>query len=158
MRLPVIGGHYLGISPVNNFPGHGFYQFSPELFFRVLAPENGYSIRTMLLFEEGWMRDWKEVSDPASIRRRVTFTNRTPTYLAMLAERTGHAVLFEKPPLQSDYAAEWSAEEQGARPGPSWSSPPWIRGFHKFVPAWLRTLRRYPRPLFNKGRLEKTDR
>jgi hypothetical protein len=28
-----VGGHYIGITPANNNMGHGFYQFSPELYF-----------------------------------------------------------------------------------------------------------------------------
>jgi SAM-dependent methyltransferase len=27
------GGHFIGITPANNLMGHGFYQFSPELYF-----------------------------------------------------------------------------------------------------------------------------
>lgn len=37
MNLVKTGGHLLLFSPSNNMCGHGFYQFSPELFFRVLA-------------------------------------------------------------------------------------------------------------------------
>jgi hypothetical protein len=32
MEMVQEGGYYLGITPVNNFMGHGIYQFSPELF------------------------------------------------------------------------------------------------------------------------------
>src|SRR5688572_3667541 len=42
MQMLRAGGHFLGISPTNNQMGHGFYQFSPELFFRVFSPENGF--------------------------------------------------------------------------------------------------------------------
>src|SRR4029079_542898 len=31
MQMLSVGGHFIGISPVNNQMGHGFYQFSPEL-------------------------------------------------------------------------------------------------------------------------------
>ncbi len=37
-----IGGHFIGISPADNQFGHGFYQFSPELFFRIFTAENGF--------------------------------------------------------------------------------------------------------------------
>ncbi|WP_051358088.1 hypothetical protein [Rubidibacter lacunae] len=47
MRMVEVGGHYLGLTPSNNLMGHGFYQFSPELYFRVLSPENGFSIEKM---------------------------------------------------------------------------------------------------------------
>ena len=32
------GGHFISIGPANNAMGHGFYQFSPELYFRILSP------------------------------------------------------------------------------------------------------------------------
>src|SRR5438477_418150 len=42
MEMVKVGGHYLAITPANNFFGHGFYQFSPELYFTVLSKENGF--------------------------------------------------------------------------------------------------------------------
>jgi hypothetical protein len=35
------------VTPANNQMGHGFYQFSPELFFRVFSQENGYLLRAL---------------------------------------------------------------------------------------------------------------
>lgn len=35
MQMLQVGGHYLAITPANNFMGHGFYQFSPELYFSI---------------------------------------------------------------------------------------------------------------------------
>ena len=32
MEMLSVGGHFIGITPANNFCGHGFYQFSPELY------------------------------------------------------------------------------------------------------------------------------
>jgi hypothetical protein len=49
MEMVAVGGHFLGITCANNFTGHGFYQFSPELFYRVFSPENGYIVEDMLL-------------------------------------------------------------------------------------------------------------
>ena len=40
MDMVNVSGHYLAITPANNFCGHGFYQFSPELYFSVLTREN----------------------------------------------------------------------------------------------------------------------
>lgn len=44
MEAVEIGGHFITITPANNLFGHGFYQLSPELFFRALARENGFEI------------------------------------------------------------------------------------------------------------------
>lgn len=35
------GGYFISISPANNYFGHGFYQFSPELFYSCLNESNG---------------------------------------------------------------------------------------------------------------------
>ena len=35
MAMIRMGGHFVNFSPANNFMGHGFYQFSPELFYRI---------------------------------------------------------------------------------------------------------------------------
>lgn len=158
MRMPDRSGHYLAISPVNNFAGHGFYQFSPEFFFRVLSPENGYSMRRLFLFEEGWLKSWKEVADPASLGRRTSFINSTPTYLAALAERTELTVPFEHPPQQSDYQEQWRADTATAGGKGGLAQSRWLRGFHKFVPPRIRSLRRYPGPQFTSYKRENDER
>lgn len=43
MQMVKIGGHLFVATPANNQCGHGFYQFSPDSFFRILSPENGSS-------------------------------------------------------------------------------------------------------------------
>src|SRR5262249_48624985 len=56
MALPRVGGHFLMCSPANNQMGHGFYQFSPELFWRVFSPNNGYELKALFMvpaFSEG---------------------------------------------------------------------------------------------------------
>ena len=45
-------GSYIGITPANNFLGHGFYQFSPELYFRVFSPDNGFRVLKMYLYAD----------------------------------------------------------------------------------------------------------
>ena len=42
MEMLKVGGHFFAHTMANNFMGHGFYQFSPELFYRVFSPENGF--------------------------------------------------------------------------------------------------------------------
>ena len=43
MEMLQEGGHFIGITPANNLMGHGFYQFSPELYFRIFSKENGFA-------------------------------------------------------------------------------------------------------------------
>ena len=51
MSLPKVGGSLVIQTMANNWFGHGFYQFSPELFYRVLSPENGYRVRRVVVHE-----------------------------------------------------------------------------------------------------------
>ncbi len=52
MEMVRVGGHYLGITPANNFMGHGFYQFSPEMYFSVFTRENGFELISLVAFED----------------------------------------------------------------------------------------------------------
>ena len=65
-RGPAAGPVRLG-TMLNNWCGHGFYQFSPELFYRALSPENGFSVIEMYFADvEG--RHFCRVVDPAAVR------------------------------------------------------------------------------------------
>jgi SAM-dependent methyltransferase len=119
MRMVRVGGHLLVATPTNNYAGHGFYQFSPELYYRVLSPANGFRVKRMLLKEAGIRRRWYEVADPAALGRRVTLVNAAPTLLFILAEKTAPVMPFSDPPQQSDYATAWSAPIAQAGIGPS---------------------------------------
>ncbi len=107
MEMVRVGGHFLAVTMANNYNGHGFYQFSPELFFRIFSPENGYEIETIALTSGG---AWYKVIDPVQVHGRVTFRNSRETYMIILAKRIAHTPIFEKTPLQSDYVENWQVE------------------------------------------------
>lgn len=112
MEMVKVGGHLIIQTPTNNWSGHGFYQFSPELYFRVLSEVNGYKIKRMVVFEWG-PNKWYEVSDPADIASRVYVVNSTRTSLLILAERTAAVEINQDPPQQSDYAmSKWKVNGQ----------------------------------------------
>ena len=48
-----VGGHLFHSLPANNLAGHGFYQFSPELFFNLYQAKNGFELRRPLARDEG---------------------------------------------------------------------------------------------------------
>jgi hypothetical protein len=108
MEMVSIGGHYLGITPANNFFGHGFYQFSPELFFSAFTAENGFEIRKVLTYEDTPYARWYAVRDPKALGGRVTLTNVTQLYLLVIARRTHKVEIFARPPQQSDYVTLWN--------------------------------------------------
>lgn len=113
MRMVRPGGHLLLVAPTNNESGHGFYQFSPELFYRALAPAYGFTIEQMLLREHAVRRKaWYEVADPAVVGGRAQYRTRSVAYLYVRARRVGPIRPFDPAPQQSDYAARWRDEWQ----------------------------------------------
>lgn len=110
MEMLKIGGHYLGIVPANNFMGHGFYQFSPELFFSVFTRENGFKLVSLIAFEDAPQTIWYSVRSPMEVKGRVPLINDQPVYLLIIAKRIVKASIFEATPQQSDYLAAWNRE------------------------------------------------
>lgn len=105
-----IGGHFVTIGPVNNDAGHGMYQFSPEMWFRALGPENGFRVRRVLLREmKGRGSTWWDVRDPALVGTRPMFTTAHPAQLYVLAERISGGAA-DGSVMQSDYAAAWELD------------------------------------------------
>ena len=95
------GGHFIAISPCNNYLGHGFYQFSPELYFRILIPENGFEIQRVLLVEAEKDAQWWAVRDPAVIRCRATLINDRPTMMYVLAKKIASVIPFQPRPSKA---------------------------------------------------------
>ena len=117
MQAVALQGTIMLVTPATNMMGHGFYQFSPELFFRAFSQDNGYELRRLLLWHAN---SWYQVPDPASIGGRAEL--RTPKWgeLCVSAKRIQIREIFASPPLQSDYVTEWSGNHgQKRRSGPS---------------------------------------
>lgn len=119
MEMLAPGGHFLGMSPANNQMGHGFYQFSPELFYRVFSIENGFTVERMFVYEGATTTPsyrWYAVRDPQLAGRRVTLVGRSEASLLVQARKLHEVPAFVHPPQQSDYAAAW-ANGDAARSG-----------------------------------------
>lgn len=108
MEMIKEGGHFLAVSPTNNYLGHGFYQFSPEVYFRIFSEENGFETRKVIIFEETRDSQWYEVADPNKLAERVTLKNQQPTMLLVIAKKIKTVEIFSSPPQQSDYVALWN--------------------------------------------------
>jgi hypothetical protein len=110
MEMVKVGGHLIIQTAMDNFVGHGFYQFSPELFYRILCADNGYQVERMVAFEFYYKAPWYEVADPVKVRGRVELIHgKHRVGLFVLAKRTHEAEVFKKTPQQSDYASTWNA-------------------------------------------------
>ena len=53
MKMVRVGGTIFLTTVANNLCGHGFYQFSPELIYRVFSPENGFDNTSVVFLEAG---------------------------------------------------------------------------------------------------------
>lgn len=104
MDMLAVGGHYVAITPADNQIGHGFYQFSPELYFRIFSAANGFEVRTALLQTA---TDWLEVTDPQVVGHRGALVSSTPVILCLVARKVRQVEGFHTP-QQSDYLDAWS--------------------------------------------------
>jgi len=158
------GGHFVTVTPANNFMGHGFYQFSPELFFRVLSLENGFKLKKIILYEAFRKdADFYEVKDPATSGLRTELKFGGAMVLGVMAERLAGVPLLGKPIQQSEYSALWEinskAEEAGKTAGPISRSRQLRLALNPYLPNWLKQMKRkrehrrkYGAPSFNNER------
>ncbi|WP_428410050.1 hypothetical protein [Hyphococcus sp.] len=122
MRMVKEGGALMIATPANSLCGHGFYQLSPELFFRALSPENGYRIKRIFMPRDGRLY---QVRDPIEVHGRVMLMDGAPTFLYVHAERIDASVeIFARPPQQSDYATAWTEAEEKKESEPGANDSP----------------------------------
>jgi SAM-dependent methyltransferase len=137
-------GRFVSVTMPNNWCGHGFYQFSPELFYRALSPENGFSVIEMYFADvEG--RHFYRVVDPAAVRERVQLWTSDPVFLLIHARRDAVREVFATVPQQSDYLDDWTAVRPAASPKrfQAWKESPILRPIRRVRRRML--LRRHRR-------------
>lgn len=115
MELVRAGGTLIICTPMNNQPGHGFYQFTPELFYRLLCKQNGYRVTSMIAYEKFTGGRHYEVTDPEVLGRRLRLVNHHQTELVIMAQREAMVPVLSAPPQQSDYAVRWAANAEGEK-------------------------------------------
>jgi hypothetical protein len=106
MDLVKCDGRFFSITPANNYCGHGFYQFSPELYFRILTADNGFMVEKATVWEERTYPAFYAVEDPEAIKQRVELVTQYPVLLMVQARKT-HQVDRLATPQQSDYTQLW---------------------------------------------------
>jgi hypothetical protein len=145
MEMLTVGGTFIQHTPANNFMGHGFYQFSPELFYRVFGESNGFEVVAVLLQESVRGGRWYAVADPADLGKRVQLTNRLPTIMCTIARRVARVPVLQSTPQQTDYAAGWKKTDV-ASGGVYRRRPDWRRGLagmaHRYLPERVERLLR----------------
>jgi hypothetical protein len=109
--LCVEGGQILHVSPANNFCGHGFWQFSPVLFFSLYSERNGYSDTEVFLADLNRIRHWFEVLPPSHGARAQT-TSTSPLYV--LCRTVKRRTTAHNDIQQSDYVHAWTNKPKAA--------------------------------------------
>ncbi len=141
MQMVEVGGHLFSINGTNNFSGHGFYQFSPELMYRILSPENGFEVTEMLMWERLEGATVYKVRDPKEVGGRVMPQTKCETFLTVIAKRTHEAEIFATVPQQSDYVVDWNAGgDRSLRP--EQTTEPILKRIGKRAEQKVRGLRR----------------
>jgi len=121
MDMLRVSGLLVASSPSNNFLGHGFYQFSPELFYRLFSPENGFRVERMLAFDCARRGPWYEVRDPNELGRRVELLAtgcRVQLWVEARKMKQVPAGQFSTP-QQSDYSSRWAKDKNSQSSLPS---------------------------------------
>ena len=136
MRMVAPDGYFLAITPANNTMGHGFYQFSPELFYRVFSDANGFTVERMLVTATS-STHWFEVADPTSIGARVQLRGFRPTYLCVAARRVEMRSILDTPLQQSDYVTWWKDAEGAAATAPGLAATSELNAIERHAPYRL---------------------
>ena len=141
MEMLEIGGHFISFTPANNTFGHGFYQFSPELFYRIFNSENGFKVKLIAAFtNEG--SEWFEVADPEEVKGRVMLVNNKPTHLIVIAEKIAHKEIFSTSPYQSDYQYIWELNNANNKKIRFEKDSTILHYYKRIIPSDLRTILR----------------
>lgn len=100
-----VGGRILHILPANNLCNHGFWQFSPELFFSLYSARNGYANTVVFLADLGQLDVWYEIKPPRDGRWDY-FASSRALYSLVLTTKVRDVPDIEV--QQSQYISDWA--------------------------------------------------
>lgn len=145
IRLVRPGGWIVLDMPADGCCGHGFYQFSPELFYQYFDGRPGCSVMAVFAVEDEPLGQWYQVPSPASIGDRVYLHGRKPLHVYVVVRR------LEEPlseagaaPVQVDYDHAWRDAKVGEETKMSGTQGGGVKGlirsvFMRLMPiAWWR--------------------
>ena len=115
MEMVRVGGHALSITVANNCCGHGFYQFSPGLFFKVFSKENGFELEAVILTGTAPGSPWFYVRSPWEVPP-VEYLKGARTYVLVLARRVEVVPIFKKFPHQELREMHWAMHDEIQEP------------------------------------------
>jgi hypothetical protein len=106
-NLCKIEGQILHIVPANNMCGHGFWQFSPELFLSLYSIKNGYKNTEIYLNNDSDFKIWYKVKEPEKGERiNIKSTTKSNLYIIVKTIKSVKTIN-DKNIQQSDYVELW---------------------------------------------------
>lgn len=121
VKLVRPGGWIYFDSPCEGMAGHGFYQISPEFFYRTFSPDRGFSVCEVWLNRPCGSRRIYHVRDSRKAGERNPSPQK-PSLLFCLTRKSEHSIS-APPPVQSDYQAKFAHEPRKGPAGPA--GPAW---------------------------------
>ncbi len=143
MDLLRVGGHFISITPANNYCGHGFYQFSPELFFSLFNEQHGFNVKVMAAcveLPESGNVNWYKISNPSVVKQRVILSNSYPTTLMVLAEKIKDTKDIYLNPFQSDYEHVWTVHRSINEDKRIGHESPFLHSYRRLTPEFIKRL------------------
>ena len=104
-----INGHIIHCLPANNNCGHGFWQFSPELFFAMYNKKNGFENTEIFLINLFDKKNWYKVNKQ-KLGERLELNSSEPLYVLVKTKKIENN--YFKNINQSDYEYQWSDTNQ----------------------------------------------
>ena len=103
-----VGGIFAGLSVADGCMGHGFYQFSPELYRTVFSEENGYKIHVFDLVEitDLWAKFTPLEAPPKGQRQEFRLQAQNAINNGFVIEKLREEKVTPEY-QQSDYVANW---------------------------------------------------
>ena len=103
-----INGHIIHCLPANNNCGHGFWQFSPELFFSIYNDKNGFSETEIYLIDLFDKNYWYHIIKQ-KIGERLELNSAEQLYIIVKTKKIGPNLY--KDINQSDYIEQWKTRD-----------------------------------------------
>lgn len=113
-------GVFCSVACNNNFSGHGFYQFSPEIFLSSFTTDYGMKVEEIYIAEVDTFPDsWIKIDKPDPISSRMTDKINTykEVYIVVFARKIKDDADIKKnfidhPPNQISYETEWNVSNK----------------------------------------------
>jgi SAM-dependent methyltransferase len=163
------GGRLIHVVPTNGFSGHGFYQFSPELFFSKYSVKRGFRATNVFVVSALNAYSWYRVTQPSN-GTRTEIVSPGPVYCVCFTTKSSQAA--HETVLQSDYVSLWNSTSQQSNELGSktnYKMPvknaraalldalPVIRAMFTSVYLWIHAVSRAHRQIWSNQPLEKLD-